>query len=325
MSGAPSNPWLILVHQLPLKPPYLRVKIWRRLQGLGAVPIRNAVYVLPNTDGAREDFEWTLREVRKAGGDASLYEARVVEGLTDEELRASFRTARDADYQALGTEIRALVQSTSATRGRKLTPETERELEAGLARFRKRFAEIVAIDFFGAPRRESVEGLIGGLEERLATPASATEVTRWRREDAEKRVWVTRHGVHVDRIACAWLIKRFIDPAATFKFVAPKGYVPARRELRFDMFEAEFTHQGELCSFEVLLRAFELTDPALRALADVVHDIDLKDGKYGRPETPGVDHLIAGIAWTQSDDGARIAHGGSLFDALHGYFTRRKR
>ena len=140
----------------------------------------------------------------------------------------------------------------------------------------------------------------------------------------QRRTWVTRKGIHIDRIACAWLIRRFIDKHPTFKFVPARGYAPAPREIRFDMFDAEFTHDGELCSFEVMLRAFDLKDPALRALAEVIHDVDLKDAKFGRDETPGVDHLIAGIAWLHGEDEARLEHGGAVFDALYNYFLRRK-
>src|SRR5262249_50438530 len=140
--------------------------------------------------------------------------------------------------------------------------------------------------------------------------------------DVQKRTWVTRKGVHLDRIACAWLIRRFIDQQPTFKFVPARGYTPAPREIRFDMFDAEFTHDGELCSFEVMLRAFDLRDPALRALAEVIHDVDLKDSKFDREETGGIDHLIAGIAWLHGDDEARLEHGSAVFDALHAYFAR---
>ena len=137
--------------------------------------------------------------------------------------------------------------------------------------------------------------------------------------------WVTRSGVKVDRVACPWLIRKFIDPAATFKFVPAKGYQPAPGELRFDMFEAEFTHEGELCTFEVLVRRFGLTDPALRALAEIVHDIDVKDARYGREEAPGIGQLVAGIAAAHPDDEARLARGAALFDdlyAVHGGATK---
>jgi hypothetical protein len=126
-------------------------------------------------------------------------------------------------------------------------------------------------------------------------------------------------------MACAWLIGHFIDRDATFKFVPARGYSPGARELRFDMFDAEFTHDGDLCTFEVMLRAFALKEPALHALAEVIHDIDLKDAKFNREETPGVDHLIAGIAMANDDDDMRIHASAALWDGLYQYFRRKSR
>ena len=137
-------------------------------------------------------------------------------------------------------------------------------------------------------------------------------------------VWVTRKGVHVDRIASAWLIKRFIDREAKLKFVPPKGYAPVDGELRFDMFEAEYTHEGDRCTFEVLAGRFEVADPAVAAIGEVVHDIDVRDAKFGRAETSGVERLVNGIALTQPDDEARIALGTQLFDALYEAWRRKK-
>src|SRR5512139_245609 len=165
--------WLLLIHQLPPKPPYLRVKIWRRLQALGAVPIKNSVYALPNTEEAREDFEWILREIQTQGGDASLCEARLVDGLTDEEVRSLFMTAREGDYRALATDIRTFAQETLPARARTLSDGVRSQVEAAVARFRKRLSDITKIDFFAAPGREAAEGLIAGLEQRVA-PARAT-------------------------------------------------------------------------------------------------------------------------------------------------------
>jgi hypothetical protein len=319
--------WLLLIHQLPPKPPYLRVKIWRRLQALGAVALKNSVYLLPNTEEAREDFEWVLREIHKERAEASLCEAKLIEGLTDDEVRGLFLRAREEDYRSLAADIRKFVHEALSSRARSLSDEARAGAEAALLRFRKRLAGIAKIDFFGAPGREAVEGLIGGLEQRI-TPgspgSSASSAGSLSIADVQRRTWVTRKGVHIDRIACAWLIRRFIDKHPTFRFVSARGYTPAPREIRFDMFDAEFTHDGELCSFEVMLRAFDLKDPALRALGEVIHDVDLKDSKFGRDETPGVDHLITGIAWLHGDDEARLEHGGAVFDALYNYFLRRK-
>jgi hypothetical protein len=327
MPDGPALPWLLLIHQLPPKPPYLRVKVWRRLQALGAVPIKNSVYVLPNTDEAREDFEWVLRQIHQGGAGASLCEARLVDGLTDDEVRALFANAREADYRSLSSDIRAFAQETLPSRSRAVSDEARPQIEAAIARFRKRLAEIAKIDFFAAPGREAAEGLVAGLEQRLSpAPArsASSSTSRLGMADVQNRTWVTRKGIHIDRIACAWLIRRFIDPQATFKFVSARGYAPALGELRFDMFDAEFTHDGDLCSFEVMLRAFAIDDAALHAVAEVVHDVDLKERKFDREETRGVESLVAGLAWQHADDESRVERGAAIFDALHCYFARRK-
>ena len=144
------------------------------------------------------------------------------------------------------------------------------------------------------------------------------------RDQYQGRTWVTRTGVHVDRIASAWLVRRLIDPAASFKFVPAKGYAPAPGEVRFDMFEAEFSHEGDLCTFEVLCARFELKEPGLAAVAELVHDIDVKDGKFGRAEAPGLAAQIAGLALLHREDEARLQRGAELFDELLAYFARKR-
>ncbi len=139
---------------------------------------------------------------------------------------------------------------------------------------------------------------------------------------APGRTWVTRTNVHVDRIASAWLIRRFIDPAATFRFVAARRFRPEAGEVRFDMFDGEYTHEGDRCTFEVLLERFDLTrDRALRAIADIVHDIDLKDDQYRRPETAGVARLLDALVASTADDAARLERGAQLFGDLYDSFV----
>ncbi len=310
--------WALLIHQIPPRPAYLRVKIGRHLQRVGAVAIKNSVYALPRSDEGLEDLQWILREVVKGGGDASLVEARFVDGLTDAQVIALFHEAREADYRELAEQARAARRDLPKPGP---PPESRRaEAAAQVTRLRRRLAEIAAIDFFGAPGREIAEGLVSALEDRMR-PTNEAASTRGRPasppEELRGRTWVTRSGIKVDRMASAWLIRRFVDPEARFKFVPAKGYAPAEGELRFDMFEAEYTHEGDLCTFEVLVRRFGLADPALRAVAEIVHDIDLKDAKYGREEAPGVAQLVAGIAALHPDDEARLARGGALFDDLH--------
>ena len=182
------------------------------------------------------------------------------------------------------------------------------------------------IDFFDAPGRGAVEGILAAVESSLEPPAH--EASSSGRVDVKKvsgRRWVTRAGVHVDRIASAWLIKRFIDSKAKFRFVKRQDDSPRKGELRFDMFEAEFTHEGEQCTFEVLVRRFGLEDPALRQIGEIVHDVDLKDSRYSRPEAPGLDRLLAGIAMRHKEDEARLRDGGEVFESLYEYFKRKRR
>jgi hypothetical protein len=321
----PRDPgWLLLIHQIPPKPNYFRVKIWRRLQKLGAVAIKNSVYALPASEQAVEDLNWVLREIVEGGGDASLVEARLIEGLNDEQVKEMFRTARDADYQAVAEEVRQLGRG--LPRKGEIPEERRREIETAVARLQKRVADIAAIDFFHARSRESADGLLKELEQKLAVRESKKEAAP--AEAIEKprgATWVTRTGIHVDRMASAWLIRRFIDEKAKFKFVSARDHRHQKAELRFDMFDGEFTHQGELCSFEVLLARFEITDAALRAIAEIIHDIDLKDEKYGRPDNAGFEHLINGIAMAHPEDEVRLQRASFVLDDLYEYFKRKRR
>jgi hypothetical protein len=316
--------WLLLLHQLPAKPSYLRVKVWRRLQGIGAAPLKNAVYALPASEQAQEDFEWVLKEITEAGGEALICEARLIDGLTDDEVKGQFNAVRELAYDNLAKEARPLAKSLR----RKITNEQRVDAKARLARLKARQAEIVTLDFFGAVGREAVDGLLAGIEDSLKEETlehSAEDRPKATgMEDLKGHVWVTRQGVFIDRIACAWLVRRFIDPAARFKFVPPKGYVPEKGELRFDMFEAEFTHEGDRCSFEVILARSGLQDRALQAIAEIVHDIDLKDEKFGRTECAGMRTLFAGMAMGESDDEARIEAGSAILENLYAYFRKKR-
>jgi len=311
--------WLLLIHQLPTKPAYARVKIWRRLKGLGAVTVKNSVYALPSSVETREDFAWLIKEIAELGGEGFVCEATLVDGLNDSEVRALFGIARDEDYAEVAAAARELVAKYSSS--------SRAELAGPVARLRKQLDEIVAIDFFGADGREPTEGLVSGLEADLQQEEEAMSAEGSQSLPAGKlqnRVWVTRQGVQIDRIASAWLIRRFIDGQARFKFVPGTGYVAQPGELRFDMFEGEFTHRGDRCSFEVLLAEAALDDPALAAIGEIVHDIDLKDRKYGREEAAGIRTLIAGIASSHNDDNQRLERGAAVFDDLYRSFSGKQ-
>jgi len=316
--------WLLLVHQLPAKPPYLRVKVWRRLQGLGAISVKNSVYALPAGEQTLEDFQWLLREIEQGGGEGMILEASLVDGLNDQEVRALFDAARDADYAEISAELRRL--ATDIAGADKGSPTGKVDVRGQLVRLRRRYQDTSRIDFFGATGRMTVEGLLSALE-RQASDADAAAAGPAPKVVASMqglagKTWVTRRGVYVDRIACAWLITRFIDPDARFKFVAAKDYDALPGELRFDMFRAEFTHEGDKCSFEVLLDRTGLDEPALHAVAEIVHDIDLKDGKFSREQTGGIAHVLDGVCAANDDDLARIERGSAIFDNVYEQFRK---
>jgi hypothetical protein len=313
--------WLLLIHQIPPKPDYLRVKIGRRLQKVGAVPVKNSVYVLPDHGQSFEDFQWIRTEIIDGGGDASICRADFVDGLTNDQIRHLFRSARDAEYAEIATAARELWASLrgrerdarESARSRASRPEDE------LARLRKRLAGVAAIDFFDAPERAMAEEALGIVDAELEPRRPAAERVGPLTADRSAyhgRTWVTRADIFVDRIASAWLIRRFIDPDARFKFVPGDAYQPGKGELRFDMFEGELTHEGDRCTFEVLIERFALDAPGLRALAEVVHDIDLKDGKFARADAAGIERVLLGLVAAHPDDAARLERGSQLFDEM---------
>jgi hypothetical protein len=315
--------WWVLAFQLPAQPAYARVKIWRRLQAVGAASFKNALYLMPATEEALEDFEWTLREVRDAGGEGLILDARAVQGFTDEEIVAIFDSAREEQYRTLAEEIRAY----TARFDRKRDAPTPEETVAQHARFHARIGAVEAIDFFQANGRERVRALLRELEPDnmgVDTLGAEPAMESANLTSLKGRTWVTRANVHVDRVASAWLIRRWIDPLAKFKFVAERHYRPTAAEIRFDMYEAEFTHVGDRCTFEVLVGKLELKDPALNAIAEIIHDLDLKDQKYDRKETAGVQQLLAGVVAGQPSDDARIERAANLFDDLYRSFERAR-
>jgi hypothetical protein len=300
--------WLLLIHRLPPKPDYVRVKVRRRLERLGALPVKNSVYVLPNRPQTLEDFQWLAREIESDSGEAIICTASFLVGTNDEDLVALFRAARASDYAEIA-EAAGEVASDDA--------------DVVLARLTRRLTAVAEIDHFESPARASAEVAIKAAQDRVQGIAARDLRDAGTPGDAVRgRTWVTRTGVFVDRIASAWLIRRFIDPQARFAFVSGSRYRPRPGEVRFDMFEAEYTHEGDRCTFEVLLARFGLHEPALTKLAEIVHDIDLKDEKFGHPETSGVGAVLGGIAATTSDDAARLEQGAALFDGLYATFGR---
>lgn len=300
----PERRFCLLVHQLPPRPLYLRAQVRQRLARVGAVALKNSVYVLPLRDDCLEDLQWIAQEAAAGGGEAFVCEARFLSGIDEAALVRRFNALRDADYRRLLAELR---------RQRGLG-----DADAGLARLRKRLAEITAIDFFLAPARKEMEREMTKLEKRTRERPAVPHAPS--RRELRGRTWVTRRDPHVDRLASAWLVRRFVDPRARFRFVDPKAARLKPRELGFDMPGGAFTHEGARCTFEVLVQRLGLGDPALRPIAEIVHDIDLKDARFSRPETDGVRSLLAGLYRTTPNDARRLERGVALFDDLYQSF-----
>lgn len=310
--------WLILVHQLPSKPSNLRVRTWRRLQQLGAIPVKQAVYVLPDTPNSREDFEWLKTEIKDAGGDASVFAADNVDSWSDDALVEEFRRSRQEAYLALARDVERVLARLGATRRRSGTraPAASRLLDV----FRQRLTAVEAVDFFGSAGRDRVVTLLTELEARVSkgrhpqsavAPTGNAEAHRYR-----GRFWVTRPRPGVDRMASAWLIRRFIDSEARFGFVTDREATP-QDAIPFDMFGVEFTHRGDHCTFETLCTVFRIDDPAVNRVAAIVHDLDLKDRRFSAPEGSTVGMLIEGLQLAYADDVELLAQGMVLFDTLY--------
>jgi hypothetical protein len=325
-----AHEWVLLIHQLPPKPTNLRVRIWRKLQKLGAVAIKNSVYVLPATEKANEDFQWLKQEIESAGGEASVFKAASVEGATDQEIITAFRKARDEEFAVVAAEfdrlsgaIREQSRGKHLSAGRLSAPETE------IDRLHGELERIAANDFFGATHRAAAFAAYARCQKELRAAqgpkasASSSETKRGKLDvtQYQGRRWVTRRNLHIDRLASAWLIKQFIDKRPRFYFVAEGETIAGA--IPFDMFGAEFTHQGEDCTFETLLKRFGLSEnKGLRELAQIVHDIDLKDDKFNRLEAAGLNAIIDGLSQVLRDDRKLLQHTGVVFDGLHALLSK---
>jgi len=317
--------WLLLIHQIPAKPAYFRAKIWRRLQQLGAVAIKQSVYAMPRQEQALEDLTWIVKEITDGGGEATMIGARFLEGLSDQQVIGLFHAARGSDYAKILAEAQTLRDDWRCQIGESAA-DCLLEFRGRLEKLRKQFAEAVRIDFFKAPEQIQAEAALRDLETTFIEHRATEQPTPPKNggiAGLTGKIWVTRKNIYVDRIACAWLVRRYADPDARFKFVDSGQYSPAPNEIRFDMAEAEYTHVMDKCSFEVMVERFGLTDPALAQVSKIIHDIDLKESAFGLPETAGILALLDGITATTDKDLARIDRASAVLDGLLAFFKSK--
>jgi hypothetical protein len=326
--------WMLLIHQLPPHPTNLRVRIWRKLQKLGAVAVKNSVYVLPFNEKTHEDFQWLKQEIGTEGGEATVFRAGAVEGATDKEIIALFRKTRDDEYAQVVAELDGLTGAIrEQKRGGHLSAVRITHYETELDKLHKELERIANTDFFNASGRapalgayERCQKALRAAQSRHDKPAQADpqKGSAINLASYQGRRWVTRRNLFIDRLAAIWLIKRFVDAKARFHFVAEGEGVEGA--IGFDMYGGEFTHHGEDCTFETMIRQFGLSDDAgLRDLAEIVHDVDLKDNKFNRSEAAGLGAVIRGLAESLKDDRKLAQQCGPIFDGLYELLSRERK
>lgn len=313
--------WLLFFYSVPAKPVNNRMKVWRKLLAAGAIQLKGAVYLLPRSEEHAEFLQWLTTEITAMRGEAAFVRVDHIDTMADAELVDLFNRQRTQEYAAVEQGITDLARRLAAIS--KGGSQSAKGLAARLAKLQRGFEAVQRLDFFAAPSgialQEKLHRLKAELEALLpdaSRPASPQPIPLQRVADYRGRTWATRGKPFVDRMASAWLIKRFIDPQAAFVFLDGQKKMPAGAIL-FDTPAAEFTHVGDLCTFEVLLRAFGLKDASLRKMAELVHDLDLKDGKYGAAEARGVEEILTGIRRTASGDPEMLARGMEVFELLY--------
>lgn len=295
-------PWLLLIFTLPASKASERVGIWRKLQKYGTLPLRNSGYVLPNMPANQERFEWLATAIRGFKGEASILQVQAIDDLPSDVLQEKFREEREPDYAALMREVQQLKPS-------------DLGFPIQLARLKRRFEEIVEIDFFESPLRSKAEKALYKVEHPVA-PHVKTGKGRVPKMEYQNRSWITRPRPGIDRVSSAWLIKRFIDPKATFLFdVNPNAYPDA---VPFDMYQGGgFGHEGNHCTFETLAARFGVTDKKVHLIGQAIHDADLDEEKFGRTEGIVINQILKGWAKQDIPDDELLRRGIDLIEGLY--------
>jgi hypothetical protein len=297
--------WLLLLYSLPAAKASGRVSLWRKVKKSGAYALKTSAYVLPDEPAHFERFQWLAQQVHDEGGEATLARVTTIEGLSNEELARRFNEARAAEYATL---IKPLHEFIAANRRK-----PGDDLADALTKLQRQFQEVREIDYFACPAGHNVEVLLQRArklnEPRTKAPAVLDP------KAFQRRVWLTRPRPQIDRVGSAWLIRHFIDPHARFVFGATPDTHPDA--IPYDMMDVEFTHHDDGCTFETLLKRFAIPGHALRRIAEMIHDADLEDGKFQRPECSGLDLLFRGWARLGFSDAELLEKGFACFDALH--------
>lgn len=313
--------WLLFFYSVPAKPVAGRIKVWRRLVKAGAVQLKGA-YVLPDNEEHYELFQWLVPEVASMKGNAAFVRAEKIETMTDAELIALFDRQNEENYRAIENRLEDIQRKISAVKNASGTLKDEK-LPVLLSKCLKEFEESRKTDFFASTAGSALATRISAMKTDVSKlyGAAATrkeEVMSRKVENYRGRTWATRKRPFIDRMASAWLIRRFVDEKASFGFM-DEGEAGSLEKgvVAFDVRGGEFTHVGDLCTFEVMVKSFGLKGKALKAMAEIIHELDVKDGRYNAPEARGIEDILSGIRKTAKDDMEALEKGMGVFDMLY--------
>jgi hypothetical protein len=320
--------WLLFFYTVPAKPGNLRMKVWRRLLKMGAVSLKGSVYILPISEDHTEALHWLSGEVSSLGGEAAFAKVERIETMGDEEIVSLFQVQRENDYVPIATALEALEVQLSSLEQQQ-DPRGLERVKGTLQKMLKDYRVVQGIDFFHCPQGADLQERLEQFEKRFMKLTVQPQAARpklagpWSKEDYQGKIWVTRRNPFVDRMASAWLIRGFIDPQARFEFLEKDQTAPGFPDaVSFDLPAGDFSHAQDRCTFEVLLEAFTLRGNALRKIAEVVHELDLKDGKFSHPQASGVETILLGIRKTAKDDRAALEEGIKTFERLHAALSK---
>lgn len=289
----------------------------------GALPFKGAVYILPYNEETFEYFQWLTSEVISMGGEGAFVKVGKIETFTDIEIIRLFDEHREKDYRRIEKGLEEIERKIASTRKGDGIQNGKRVLSQ-FSTLTKEFEEIRKIDFFsskmgdvGRKRMKIIEAEIKGISAPNMKKQHVVVVPR-SIKDYEGKTWATRKKPFVDRMASAWLIKRFVDKKAVFRFIEEKEMESLEKNIiPFDVRGGEFTHVGDMCTFEIILKSFGLKDKALRRIAELVHELDVKDEKYKNPEAKGIEEILMGIRKMSKDDADALERGMAVFEALY--------
>ena len=314
--------WLTLLTTLPPTPTRHRVGVWRKLQRMGAVRLRGSAWILPETPETTERFQWLVQEIQSFRGEVTLLHVERIGNMTEQEVTALFHKARTGEYQAAAQGCRAILSHID--RHKANHPTAVAQLRGQLDGLKRELDRIQAIDYLTAPVGQRARTLWETTAKRLRAVETRPRPTGSRHRTAlpsRGSTWVTRPRPHIDRIASAWLIRRFCDPDAKFAFADAAD--AARKGVPFDVLGADFGHHGEDCTFETVIKRFGLKDRRVKLIAEIVHEADLHDGKFTCDESTGLDLAISGLAASTPDDHELLERGMAIFDGLYAVLKRK--